>query len=771
MAEDPDDDAQEGLEIGMVPSPDGSPQRLSVTFGADDPIIINDENENIDVDMMKGGQKSTTTTGGISSTHSGASGQSSYADSRLSGLSSSMPVTNTRKASFIDRKAKWPRSLSEVHRQDHMNKLVAQRRQSMLHLFPEDESSAAIEEEEEGQVVERKETMEDHSDFVKHLKGFLAKQGGLQSMPLPSMEVRLQNVSYRVPSLDDGSGKNKIPTIYNTSPLYSIQRFIKWLRANKEDRPSNQHLVTDVLTNVNLVLKPKCMYLVLGPPLSGKTSLLKAIAGMLQQDTFPKGYNEDKYLTGKILYNNLVVSGDDVDEKHRTLFKNLVAFVRQNDNHAPRLTVAETFLFSGNCKDERVRKNRKGTRKDGKVGLTLEGLGLSHVQDTFVGNEQIRGVSGGQRRRVTLGEMLIWDTPLLCGDEISTGLDTASTVDILRILSYHSRLLSRISVVSLLQPSPEAVALFDEVILLSEGGNIIFTGPTEAACGYFRNLGYEQPDSMDNADYLLAVASSDRKHLYRAETDMSNESEHGSSHTPASFAKSLRESTIGSQILKEQEKSWEVDWATATQAPKELEPFRKKYQNSFWVSVWLTMKRAFVLWRRDYIFIRASVIKNIAMGLSVGFVFQNTDISRSFFGVLFQGNLFIMLGAMTSTPDKLDDRAIFYKHHDSNFYPALAYIIGQALALIPQMLLDVMLFGTFVYWMVGFVFSAAGFLIYLALFFSFNFTMGQLFGLLATMAPSKSVVSAGGAFILLLNTLFCGYIVAPAVIPAYWIWI
>ena len=159
------------------------------------------------------------------------------------------------------------------------------------------------------------------------------------------------------------------------------------------------------------------------------------------------------------------------------------------------------------------------------------------------------------------------------------------------------------------------------------------------------------------------------------------------------------------------------------------------------------------------------------MGLSVGFVFRNTDISRSFFGVLFQGNLFIMLGAMTSTPDKLDDRAIFYKHHDSNFYPALAYIIGQALALIPQMLLDVMLFGTFVYWRVGFVFSAAGFLIYLALFFSFNFTMGQLFGLLATLAPSKSVVSAGGAFILLLNTLFCGYIVAPAVIPAYWIWI
>ena len=65
--------------------------------------------------------------------------------------------------------------------------------------------------------------------------------------------------------------------------------------------------------------------------LSGKTSLLKAIGGMLQQESFPKGYSEDKFLTGRVLYNNLVVSGEGVDEKYRTLFKNLVAFVRQND--------------------------------------------------------------------------------------------------------------------------------------------------------------------------------------------------------------------------------------------------------------------------------------------------------------------------------------------------------------------------------------------------------------------------------------------------------
>ena len=68
-----------------------------------------------------------------------------------------------------------------------------------------------------------------------------------------------------------------------------------------------------------------------------------------------------------------------------------------------------------------------------------------------------------------------------------------------------------------------------------------------------------------------------------------------------------------------------------------------------------------------------------------------------------------MLGAMASCPEKLDDRAIFYKHDASNFYPALSYVIGQAIASIPQMLIDVLLFGSFVYWLVGFVTSAKGF--------------------------------------------------------------
>jgi ABC-type multidrug transport system permease subunit len=346
----------------------------------------------------------------------------------------------------------------------------------------------------------------------------------------------------------------------------------------------------------------------------------------------------------------------------------------------------------------------------------------------------------------------------ISGDEISTGLDTASTVDILRILSFSMRFFNRTAVVSLLQPSPEAVAMFDEIILLSEG-HVIYAGPTKDAGGHFRNLGYRQPDSMDDADYLLAVASSDRNLLSTGDT-----------HSTEMLASIHAESKQQSKILEKQQQDWETDWK-ATGDKDIPKRFLRKYQNPFQITVWLNLRRFFTLWTRDKTFIRASVIKNIAMGLSVGFVFLNTTLNSSYFGVLFQGNLFIMLGAMTSAPEKVDARAVYYKHADSNFYSALSYVIGEALAACPQMLIDVLLFGIFVYWMVGFVPTAASFIIYLLLFFLFTFAMGQTYGLLAAIAPTKTVVQAGGAVVLLLNVLFCGYIVSPNVIPIYWNWL
>jgi len=700
-------------------------------------------------------------------------------------------------------------SRSSHRRPDHMSELVRIRRESMRLLFPtgtggdidedkaDDDEDAAAEQGEEiqldpvGNLHMFKETLELDSPFVRRLQELFpnaAKTNGDNNIDSdlkhPTIEIRLRNVNYKVPiQVVDADGDDGIKTIYNSSPIYKLAQIVKGEKKNKK-----KILAKSTLTDINIVLKPKKMYLILGPPQSGKTTLLQAIAGRLPIAANDKTFKvttsnqheeQQLYLSGQILYNNLVYSGEGSSSTTNMKLHNLVTFVGQSDIHSPRLTVAETLHFANRCKDDAMSTT---------VALTLEGLGLTHVQDTFVGNDNIRGVSGGQRRRVTLGEMLVAGqqgrmSPILCADELSTGLDAASTVEIVRILSYISRVLSHTTVLSLLQPSPEAVALFDEIILLGSGdddgdggggGRIIYMGPTEDACTYFRKLGYVQPESMDDADYLLAVASSDRKQLYQDRNKCSNDDDDDDNEQEERPSPPLEVLPNFRTNDNDQQQRWEHDWSACLKdgcLTYDIKQFMKKYQSSFWKSVWLNLRRSFILWTRDRIFIRACVIKNIAMGMSVGFVFQNTNLSSSFFGVLFQGNLFIMLGAMTSAPEKINDRAIFYKHADSNFYPALCYVLGQALSSIPQMMIDVLLFGTFVYWLVGFVASAKGFILYLTLFFSFNFTCGQMFGVLVSIAPNKSAVQAGGAFLLLLNVLFCGYIVAPSVIPSYYIWI
>jgi ABC-type multidrug transport system ATPase subunit len=136
--------------------------------------------------------------------------------------------------------------------------------------------------------------------------------------------------------------------------------------------------------------------------------------------------------------------------------------VDQLDRHAPRLTVQETLEFSANCRNE-------FESDEFRVFLGLLSLGLNDVKDTFVGDATVRGVSGGQRRRVTVGEMMMLASPVFCGDEISTGLDSASTYDMCEVLCHFGRIQKLTRIVSLLQPSPDTVSLFDVIVLLAEG--------------------------------------------------------------------------------------------------------------------------------------------------------------------------------------------------------------------------------------------------------------------------------------------------------------
>jgi hypothetical protein len=100
--------------------------------------------------------------------------------------------------------------------------------------------------------------------------------------------------------------------------------------------------------------------------------------------------------------------------------------------------------------------------------------------------------------------------------------------------------------------------------------------------------------------------------------------------------------------------------------------------------MWLNLKRQITLWRRDTRVLVANAAKNLIMGISVGGVFFQTGDPVSILGVLFQGMLFVMLGGMITAPAFVDERMIFYKHADANFYAAFPFILGKAISKLPQ---------------------------------------------------------------------------------------
>lgn len=110
--------------------------------------------------------------------------------------------------------------------------------------------------------------------------------------------------------------------------------------------------------------------------------------------------------------------------------------------------------------------------------LTLKLLLLEHAANTIVGDAMIRGVSGGEKKRVTTGEMLVGGRRVGLYDEISTGLDSSSTFQIMLALRNITHALEQTTLVALLQPPPETVALFDDVWVLA-GGRLVYQGPID----------------------------------------------------------------------------------------------------------------------------------------------------------------------------------------------------------------------------------------------------------------------------------------------------
>lgn len=281
-----------------------------------------------------------------------------------------------------------------------------------------------------------------------------------------------------------------------------------------------------VLNNATGYLKPGQLCLVLGQSGSGKSLLMSKIAGralpklIKSSNRGKKGKKSsvrDNYSSiGAVLYHH----PDNMfsqETEERTVMSavcptQIINYVGEEDVHIPELTVRQTLEFAAECKWPASIPHVDVLRRNDVI-LTARALGIEHALDTIVGSTVLRGVSGGERKRLTIGEMCMGMGAALGGgsaakvmvmDNWSKGLDSATTLSITKELREYADRVNGAAIVSMQAPAPEVFDLFDTLCILHEG-HVIYFGPATKAELYFNNLGFTRPSHRTTPDFLATL--------------------------------------------------------------------------------------------------------------------------------------------------------------------------------------------------------------------------------------------------------------------------
>ncbi|XP_028553207.1 ABC transporter G family member 35 isoform X1 [Dendrobium catenatum] len=619
--------------------------------------------------------------------------------------------------------------------------------------------------------LERRELLEklvrvaddDNEKFLLRIRNRIDNVG----IELPTIEVRYENLNVKAEAY---VGNRGLPTLLN-----SVKNVLEAFANNLHILPSRKKPLT-LLHNVSGLIKPRRMTLLLGPPGSGKTTLLLALAGKLDSDV---------KVSGRVTYNG--------QEMNKFVPQRNAAYISQYDVHIGEMTVRETLSFSARCQgvgkrydmlaelsrrekaanikpDPDVDVFMKASSMEGQeTGLVtdyvLKILGLDICADTMIGDEMIRGISGGQKKRVTTGEMIVGPASALFMDEISTGLDTSTTYQIVSSLRQYIHILDGTAVISLLQPAPETFDLFDDIILLSDA-QIVYHGPRENVLEFFELMGFKCPERKGVADFLQEVTSRKDQQQYWARDE-----EPYRYVTAREFSEAFQSFHIGDKLTKE----LAVPFDARKGHPAALTT--SKYGVSKKELLKACISRELLLMKRNwfaYVFraIQLLLLASIAMTL-----FLRTNMHRDSVldGGIFVGSLFfsiqtIVFNGLTEIPLTIWKLPVFLKQRDYLFYPAWAYTLPSWILKIPIALVEV---GTWVfvsYYVIGYDPNVGRFFKQYLLFLALQQAMSAFFRLIAGLSRDMVVANSLGSFALLVVVALAGFVLSHDDMKKWWIW-
>ncbi|XP_064419137.1 broad substrate specificity ATP-binding cassette transporter ABCG2-like [Latimeria chalumnae] len=445
-----------------------------------------------------------------------------------------------------------------------------------------------------------------------------------------------------------------------------------------------------ILQNVNGIMRPG-LNAILGPTGSGKTSLLDVLAA-----------RKDPYG----LFGEVLIDGAPQPKN----FKCISGYVTQNDVVMGTLTVKENLLFSAAL---RLPNSISFMDKEERVNHIIEELGLTKVINSKVGTEFIRGVSGGERRRTSIGMELITEPPVLFLDEPTTGLDASTANAVLTLLKRLSNR-ERTIIFSIHQPRYSIFKLFDSLTLLANG-KVLYHGQSAEAQEYFASLGYECESFNNPADFFLDIINGDSTAV-AASKQHNGKADQGDEKTHEREEPEQQEESTVDRLSKEYLNSRQ--YQDVTEKLKMIEDKRgnkKKRTNLQQITYttlfctqlyWVTMRSIKNLIRNP----RASVVQafiSLFLGLILDIIFFGIKLDSSGIqnraGSLFYMSTNLCFSSVPAIEFFIKDKKLFTHQYTSGYYRVSAYFLAFLLGnLIPMRTISPVIFSCITYWMIGF---------------------------------------------------------------------
>ncbi|KAL5714235.1 ABC transporter G member 20 [Ranunculus cassubicifolius] len=472
---------------------------------------------------------------------------------------------------------------------------------------------------------------------------------------------------------------------------------------------------------------------VVGASGSGKTTLIDALANRIAKGS---------------LKGSLTLNGEALLDS--PLLKALSAYVMQEDLLFPMLTVEETLMFSA---EFRLPRSLSKSKKRSRVQALINQLGLGDAANTVVGNERHRGLSGGERRRVSIGVDIIHDPILLFLDEPTSGLDSTSAFLVVKVLQGIAQSGS-IVVMSVHQPSYRLLGLLDSLILLSRG-RAVFNGSPKNLQHFFTELGHPIPEKENWIEFAL------------------------------DFVREQEKSSSGTKIMVELNTSWRSRRHYQCNIPEGIRSIASisrdgkmisglTFANTFWTEILVLSRRTMLNSKRmpELFGIRMAAV--IATGFILATVYWQLDSTPkgaqerfTFLSFVIATTFFTCAEAL---PTSLHERYIFMRETRYNTYRRSSYVVAYALVALPALVLLSLVFAVITFWPVGLSGGISGFLFYfftiLASFWAGTSLVTFLSGVVTHVMVGYTVVVGILAYFL----LFSGSYINRDRIPAYWIW-